>query len=69
MHEMGRAHHFEERADPMVASFADSSLNVSRGNVTVGEGAKTVPVFGVAPTAPSRWMAGSALYSPRGHSL
>jgi hypothetical protein len=35
LHEQARADHLEKRADRMVASFADSFLNISHGAVTV----------------------------------
>lgn len=35
MHELGQTAHLEKRADLLVASFADSMLNIARGEVTV----------------------------------
>jgi hypothetical protein len=35
MHELGRTAHLEKRADLLVASFADSFLNISRGAVAL----------------------------------
>jgi hypothetical protein len=35
LHELGRIAHLEKRADLLVASFADSLLNIARGAVTI----------------------------------
>ena len=36
MHDLARTHHLEKRADLMVASFADTILNIAHGTVAVG---------------------------------
>jgi hypothetical protein len=45
MHEQARTAHLEKRADLMVASFADSFLNISRGTVTVRSPAESQARF------------------------
>jgi hypothetical protein len=45
MHELGRTAHLEKRADLLVASFADSFLNISHGTVALRSPAESQARF------------------------